>query len=189
MLGDQIGESAGKATSMKVLPGEDYRYVKMEVTIQETGKVYGVDGMNMGTYVAFERVRGQLFGEGQGIIATGDGESAIWNGHGVGRMTGQGMGMSFRFSIAYQAPQTGNLARLNEVLVIGEHEVLSGASIGIAMSRSEYEQVRSDALFFVIKPGHGIADVETVVEEEARFEIVRKHEAEGRIARETDPRG
>jgi hypothetical protein len=59
----------------------------------------------------------------------------------------------------------------------------------IPLSRSEYEQVRSNPLLFVIKPGHGIADVETVVEEKARFEIVRKHEAEGRIARETDPRG
>jgi hypothetical protein len=59
----------------------------------------------------------------------------------------------------------------------------------IPLRRSEYEQVRSDPLLFVIKPGHGLADVETVVEEEARFEIVRKHEAEGRIARETDPRG
>jgi hypothetical protein len=123
MLGDQIGESAGKATSMKVLPGDDYRYVKLEITIQESGKVYGLDGMNMGTYTAFERVAGQIYGEGQGIISTADGESAIWNGHGVGRMTGNGMGMSFRFSIAYQAPPTGKLARLNEVLVIGEHEV------------------------------------------------------------------
>jgi hypothetical protein len=59
----------------------------------------------------------------------------------------------------------------------------------IPLSRSEYEQVRSDPLLFVIKPGHGTADVEAVVEEEARYEIVRKHEAEGRIARETDPRG
>ena len=123
MLGDQIGESAGKATGMRILPGDDYRYLKMEVTIQETGKIYGVDGSNMGTYTAFERVPGQIYGEGQGIVATADGESAIWNGHGVGQMTGQGMGMSFRFAIAYQANPTGKLARLNSVLVIGEHEV------------------------------------------------------------------
>jgi len=123
MLGDKIGESAGKATGMRTLPGDDYRYVKMEVTIQEAGKVFGVDATNMGTYTAFERVPGQIYGEGQGIVATSDGESAIWNGHGIGRMTGEGMGMSFRFAVAYQAGQTGKLARLNSVLVIGEHEV------------------------------------------------------------------
>ena len=123
MLGEQIGESAGKAMGMRVLPGDDYRYVKMEITIQETGKIFGLDGMNMGTYTAFERVPGQIYGEGQGLVSTSDGETAIWNGHGVGRMTGEGMSMSFRFSVAYQASPTGKLARLNEVLVIGEHEV------------------------------------------------------------------
>jgi hypothetical protein len=123
MLGEKIGESAGKATGMRMLPGDDYRYIKMEITIQETGNIYGVDGSNMGTYTAFERVPGQVYGEGQGIIATADGETAIWNGHGLGRMTGQGMAMSFRFSVAYQAGQTGKLARLNNVLVVGEHEV------------------------------------------------------------------
>ena len=123
MLGEKIGESAGKVTGMRMLPGDDYRYLKMEVTIQETGRLFGMDGSNMGTYTAFERVPGQIYGEGQGIVMTADGESAIWNGHGVGRMTGEGMGMSFRFSVAYQAGSSGNLSRLNSVLVIGEHEV------------------------------------------------------------------
>ena len=123
MLGEKIGEQTGRVTGTRMLPGGDYRFVKMEVTIQEAGKVYGVDAGDVGTYTVFERVPGQLYGEGQGIQQTTDGEGAIWNGHGVGKMAGKGMAMSFRFSVAFQAGPSGKLARLNDVLVIGEHEV------------------------------------------------------------------
>jgi hypothetical protein len=123
MLGDKIGELTGRVTGMRVLPGNDYRYIKMEITIQQSGQFFGADAMDIGTYTIFERVPGQIYGEGQGITSSADGESAIWNGHGVGRATGQGMGTSIRFSIAYQAGPSGQLSRLNQVLVIGEHEV------------------------------------------------------------------
>ena len=122
MLGAKLGEERGKITGNRVLPGGDYRYVKMEVSLQAAGKVLGVDTTDIGTYTVFERVPGQLYGEGQGILMTSDGEGAIWNGHGVGKMTGKGMAMSFRFSVAYQT-NSKKLARLNQVLVIGEHDV------------------------------------------------------------------
>jgi len=123
MLGDQIGEYSGRVTGTRVLPGDDYRYVKMEVSFQQSGQVYGAQSEDYGTYTVFERVPGQLYLEGQGFTGTADGEGAIWNGHGVGKLTGQGMAMSFRFSIAFQAGESGKLARLKDVLVIGEHEV------------------------------------------------------------------
>ena len=90
MLGEQIGELTGKITGTRVLPGDDYRYVKMEVSYQQSGQVYGVQAMDVGTYTVFERVPGQLYGEGQGITQGGS-EGAIWRGHGVGKMAGQGM--------------------------------------------------------------------------------------------------
>lgn len=123
MLGEKLGETSGRVTVRRVLPGDDYRFVKMEVTVEETGTLLGADGMNAGTYTAFERVPGQLYGEGQGVMGSSEGDTAIWKGHGIGRMTGEGMGMSFRFSLAVQAAPGGKLAHLNEVLVIGEHEV------------------------------------------------------------------
>jgi hypothetical protein len=58
----------------------------------------------------------------------------------------------------------------------------------IPLTRTEYERIRSDAALFVVKPGHGAADVEYVVGEDERFQVVRKHEEEAQIARETDPR-
>jgi len=123
MLGDKIGEMQGKVTARRVLPGDDYRYLKMEITIEESGTLFGANATNEATYTAFERVPGQIYGQGQGLLATTDGETAMWNGHGVAHMTGPGAGMSFRYSIAVQAGSGGKLARLNSVLVVGEHEV------------------------------------------------------------------
>ena len=123
MLGEQVGETTGKVTGTRVLPGDDYRYIKMEITVQESGTMCGVQGMNIGTYTIFERVPGQIYGEGQGIFE-GAGQGAIWNGHAVGRPgSSGGMSVSVRFSIAFQAGPEGPLSRLNNVLVMGEHEV------------------------------------------------------------------
>jgi hypothetical protein len=122
MLGDKIGSQQGKMTSRRVMPGSDYRYVRMEVTVEEQGDAFGANVMNMGTYTVHEQNGGQLYGEGQGIVNTMDGQGAIWKGHGVGRM-GQDMTMTFAFSLAFQAPTEGVLARLNNSLVVGEHVV------------------------------------------------------------------
>ncbi|MSQ10130.1 MAG: hypothetical protein EXR52_03900 [Dehalococcoidia bacterium] len=64
MLGAQIGSEKGKVTSRWVLKGDDYRYVKMDITFEAEGTLLGMAGMNMGTYAVFERVNGQLYGEG-----------------------------------------------------------------------------------------------------------------------------
>jgi hypothetical protein len=58
----------------------------------------------------------------------------------------------------------------------------------IPMRDEEYESVRADPLLFVIVPGHETGEVEEVVAENERFNVVRKHIAEGMLAGETDPR-
>jgi hypothetical protein len=119
MLGEKIGEESGKVTGRRILEGDDYRFVKMEISFETQGTMLGKPGMNMGTYTIFERVPGQLYGEGRGIFMSSDGESGIWNGHGVGRMTGDGMGVAFGSSIAIQA--SPGLSQLNGMLVVVEH--------------------------------------------------------------------
>jgi hypothetical protein len=132
MLGEKIGEFTGKVTGTRVLPGDDYRYVKMEITYQQSGTLYGAQATDIGTYTVFERVPGQIYAEGQGITGSAEGEGAIWKGHGVGK-GGSGMSMSARFSIAYQAGESGKLSRLKDVLVIGEHEVDDAGNITTTM--------------------------------------------------------
>ncbi len=122
MLGEKIGDERGKITGTRILQGDDYRYLKMEMSFQASGTLVGQPSMDMGTFTAFERVPGQIYGEGRGIILLTSGESAIWNGHGVGRMTGQGMAMSFRAGVTYQAGQ-GKMERLNHVVGVVEFEV------------------------------------------------------------------
>lgn len=63
-----------------------------------------------------------------------------------------------------------------------------GCTESIHMTHAEYERLRSDPLFFGVKPGHAVLDVESVVAEGERFQTVRKFEDEAHIARATDPR-
>jgi len=59
----------------------------------------------------------------------------------------------------------------------------------ITMTLEDYERVRKEPTWFAIVPGHEIPDVETVVERNPAYHVVRKDEGEpARLARETDPR-
>jgi hypothetical protein len=60
-----------------------------------------------------------VYGEGQGIFLAANGESAIWNGHGVARVDESG-GMHIAASVASQT-DSEKLPRLNGVLVVIEH--------------------------------------------------------------------
>jgi hypothetical protein len=128
LLGEKIGEERGKVTGRRVLPG-DGRYVKMEVTFETEVTILGVGGMNVGTYEVYERIPGQLYGEGQGVLMTADGEGAIWNGGGIGRVGPDGT-MTFAAAVSFQT-NSKKLARLNEVLVLVEH---STTMAGTALS-------------------------------------------------------
>jgi hypothetical protein len=91
----------------------------MEITFETQATVYGTSGMNIGTYVVWERIPGQMYGEGQGTFFTMDGQGAIWNGSGIGQFREDGS-IAFAAAVAFQAGQ-GALERLNHVLVLVEH--------------------------------------------------------------------
>lgn len=120
MLGEMIGESRGKVTGNRVLPSEG-QAPKVETSFQESGKILGVEVTDMGTYWSVARAVGGLYGEGQGVIMTKDGEMAAWTGQGVGRFTGRGSAHSFRGAIYYQTT-SAKLARLNNIAVVFEYE-------------------------------------------------------------------
>src|SRR4051812_27725237 len=59
----------------------------------------------------------------------------------------------------------------------------------IELTPREYESVRADWSLFAIKPGHDLPDVETVVERNAAYWVVRKGSGvPEQIARQTNPR-
>ncbi len=76
----------------------------------------------MVTYWSVMRSVGGLYGEGQGVTMTKDGEVATWTGHGVGKFTGRVSAVSFRGAVYFQT-SSAKLARLNTVAVDFEHEV------------------------------------------------------------------
>jgi hypothetical protein len=121
MLGEQIGEETGQITGTRVLPDEGAG-PKVEVSFQTSGTIFGIHESDMGTYVSTARPDGTLFGEGQGIIMTDDGEVVTWRGQGVGRMTGHGMAASWRASI-YGQTTSERLARINTIAGVIEFEV------------------------------------------------------------------
>ena len=58
----------------------------------------------------------------------------------------------------------------------------------IDMSPDEYEAIRSDPNQFLVAPGHVIPDVENVVAENERFQVVAKIGEGGAVAAALDPR-
>jgi len=119
MLGEQISESRGKRTGRRALAAEGG--FKVEVSFEDSGKMLGMDVNGFGTYVAVPRPDGTLYGEGQGIVMTRDGEMATWKGQGVGRFVGGGA-VSYRGAL-YYSTASAKLARLNTIAAVFEFEV------------------------------------------------------------------
>ncbi len=119
MLGEQIGEERGKRTGRRVLSVDGG--FKVEVSFESAGKVLGLDVNEIGTYCSAPRPDGSLYGEGQGVILTADGQMATWKGQGVGKFVGGGA-VSYRGAIYYSSASP-KFARLNTVAVVFEFEV------------------------------------------------------------------
>ncbi|MFI2349621.1 hypothetical protein ACH492_21735 [Streptomyces sp. NPDC019443] len=100
MLGDLLGEEQGETTGMRVLPTDD-GHPAMEVSFQAVGTLLSAAVKDMGTYESFVRPDGTLFGDGQGIIMTQEGETVTWHGQGVGHFTDTG-GVNWRGAIYYE---------------------------------------------------------------------------------------
>jgi len=120
MLGDKIGEESGKVTSQRALPNPGGA-PKMETSFQMTGTLLGVGHKTTGTYCSMVRPDGTLFGDGQGIVMSNEGEMATWVGQGVGTIKKDGS-VNYRGAIYYQTSAT-KWARLNSVAVVFEYEL------------------------------------------------------------------
>jgi len=118
MLGELIGEWTGKRVVRRVLPGS---VPIIEVSFEESGKVLGVSCMGFGTYTAYPRPDGTMYGEGQGLIASMDGDMVTWKGGGAGKFK-PGGAISYRGMVYYQTASQ-KLGRLNGMAAAFEYEV------------------------------------------------------------------
>lgn len=125
VLGELIEEESGKITGQRVL---DVEGPKMETSFKMNGKFGGIEGSDIGTYCTVMREGsepGVMYGEGQGVITTKDGQGmAIWTGQGIGRFTAPGK-ISFRGSVFYRTTSTGGgkISFLNNVVGVFEYEM------------------------------------------------------------------
>jgi hypothetical protein len=125
MLGEQIGESIGKRLVRRVVSVDP---PTAEVSFEDSGHMLGVPTTGMGTYTSIVRPDGSIFGQGQGISMTQDGEGISWTGTGSGKF-GPGGAVSYRGMLFFRTTST-KLARLNNACGAFEYEVdASGSTI------------------------------------------------------------
>ena len=108
MLGSKIGESTGKRIVRRILSTDP---PTAEVSFEDSGTMAGVATTGSGTYTSVIRPDGSIFGQGQGLIITADGESILWTGTGLGKF-GAGGAVSYRGMLFYQTASQ-KLASLN----------------------------------------------------------------------------
>ena len=121
-LGDQIGEASGKITGTRVLTPLGGHTQQIEVSFHGSGRLLGHDITDIGTYVQTLRPGGVLYGEGEVLYLTADGQSAQWRGFGVGRPTGPFPAGHFAVCGSTQT-ESRALRRLNEIATVAEYDV------------------------------------------------------------------
>src|SRR5262249_35737830 len=110
MLGEKIGESTGKVTTRRILPNPN-GMINVETSFMASGVMLGSEIRENGTYTATQRPDGTLFGTGQGLVISTDGEMLTWSGQGVGSIKKGGV-VSYRGALFYQT-NSSKWSRLN----------------------------------------------------------------------------
>ena len=119
MLGEQIGESRGKRILRRVLSADP---LTVEVSFEDGGHMLGVTTSGFGTYKSVVRPDGSIYGEGEGLMTTPDGEAIGWKGSGLGKF-GPGGSVSYRGILYYRTASQQQLTRLNNMCGVFEYEV------------------------------------------------------------------
>jgi hypothetical protein len=119
MLGELIGELRGNRTGRRVLSTTPA--FRVEVSVELSGQLLGIEVNHVATYWSEVRPDGTLYGEGEGVDVTKDGDIATWKGQGVGKFVGGGA-VSYRGAL-YYSTTSPKLARLNTVAAVFEYDV------------------------------------------------------------------
>ena len=73
MLGELLYEETGNVSGVRVLPPEEGAVV-LEVSLQASGRIQGVEHTSLWTYTSTTRADGSIFGQGRGVLTTADGD-------------------------------------------------------------------------------------------------------------------
>jgi hypothetical protein len=115
MLGAQIGETKGKRIVRRVLSTDP---TTVEVSFEDSGHLFGVPVTGLGTYTSVIRPDGSIYGEGQGISLTPDGEGISWTGTGLGKFGPDGS-LSYRGMLFFRT----NSQKISLGVEVGRTEI------------------------------------------------------------------
>ncbi|WP_440948080.1 hypothetical protein ACSAZL_07525 [Methanosarcina sp. T3] len=121
MLGDLIYEATTKAIGTRVIDENG----TMEITLQEQGKIFGIECTVTVTFVNKPRHNGVMYSEGYGVLLTKDGDTATLTLSGITIPKGAPPLGSVR-GVAFCCTQSPKLGGLNSVVCIYEAETNDG---------------------------------------------------------------
>ena len=119
MLGDKLGDLTGKVTVRRVLPSGAGGPI-LEVSVEQTGVILGVQTQGYVTYEAAFRPDGKVDGSGRGVLMGAGGEMATWTATGLGVFNEDGV-VRFTGSINYLTTSP-TWAQLNDSAGVFEWE-------------------------------------------------------------------
>ena len=118
MLGKELGSASGKRTGRRVLSVDGG--FKVEVSFESKGTLLGTPFFEIGTYTSGNRPDGSIYGEGQGVVISQDGDVITWKGAGAGVLTAGG-GARYRGAV-YYSTSAPKFASLNKIAAVFEFE-------------------------------------------------------------------
>ena len=120
-LGHLVLDETIGGYSIRVL-SVDGSGTEIEVSASSTGTIRGVPETTLWTYTQLTRPDGSIYGGGQGIMTTQDGDTIQLIGHGSGKTPAPGGTLNFRTMLhAYTA--SAKFADLNSIGLAGEYDV------------------------------------------------------------------
>ena len=119
MLGAELGQEVGRIIGQRIVDAEG---PKIENTYSAEGTFRTIAVTDLGTYLSISRPDGALYGQGQGVLTTIDGQIATWIAQGLGRFTTPHV-IRFRGSVIYHTDSSGSLAFINNIVAVFEYEV------------------------------------------------------------------
>ena len=119
-LGELVLEDSGQITGIRVL-STDTSGTTLELNLQLSGTIRGVGQNTLWTYTMLQRPDGSLYGQGNGVLTTVNGDVIHLIGSGSGKANPGG---TVRFcTMLHPHGATAQNADLNAIGLAGEYEV------------------------------------------------------------------
>jgi len=120
-LGDLVLDETGTITGIRVL-SNDASGSKLEISLRTTGTVRGVAESTVWTYWQLIRPDGSMYGQGEGVMTTKDGDVIQLTGHGSGQAPPPGDTTQFR-TMLHAHTTAAKYADLNSIGLVGNYDV------------------------------------------------------------------